>query len=97
MVIGHQDCGAVISTMKGIEVPGSIGIILNNIQPAIRNYLGQEDDKVAIRKATQANVLYQINQLNKSPIISQLKAKNKLTVLGGYSNFDTGEIMLING
>ena len=97
MVVGHQDCGAVISTMKGIEVPGSIGIILNNIQPAIRNYLRQEDDKVAIRKATEANVLYQINQLNKSPIISQLKAKNKLKVVGGYSNFDTGEIMLING
>lgn len=96
MVIGHQDCGAVISTMKGIEVPGSIGIILNNIKPAIANYLGQEDDKVAIKQATKANVLYQINQLNKSPIISELKAKNQLKVIGGYSNFTTGEITLIN-
>ncbi|MGK7875649.1 MAG: carbonic anhydrase [Xenococcaceae cyanobacterium] len=96
MVIGHQDCGAVISTMKGGEVPGSIGIILNNIKPAIRNYLGQEDDKVAIKKATEANVLYQINQLNQSPIISQLKAENKLKVVGGYSNLATGEITLIN-
>ena len=61
MVIGHQDCGGVISTMKGVEVPGSIGIIIDNIKPAIANYLGQEGDKVAIQKATEANVLYQIN------------------------------------
>ncbi len=67
MVIGHEDCGAVISTMKGGEVPGSIGIIINNIKPAIANYLGQEGDKVAIKQATEANVLYQINQLNQSP------------------------------
>ncbi len=95
MVIGHQDCGAVISTMKGAEVPGSIGIIIDNIKPAIANYLGQEGDKVAIQKATEANVLYQINQINQSPVISQLKAENKLKVVGGYSNFATGEIILM--
>ncbi len=95
MVIGHQDCGAVISTMKGAEVPGSIGIIIDNIKPAIANYLGQEGDKVAIQKATEANVLYQINQINQSPVISQLKAENQLKVVGGYSNFATGEIVLM--
>ncbi len=96
MVIGHQDCGAVISTMKRAEVPGSIGVILNNIKPAIENYLGQEDDKAAIKKATEANILHQINQLNQSPVISQLKAENKLKIVGGYSNLKTGEITLIS-
>lgn len=95
MVIGHQDCGAVISTMKEAEVPGSIGIILDNIKPAITNYLGKETDIEAIEKATIANVSYQIEQLNKSPIISQLKAENKLKIVGGYSNLETGEILLI--
>ena len=96
MVIGHQDCGAVISTMKGVEVPGSIGLIINNIKPAIANYLGQEANKSAIKKATEANVLYQIARLNQSPVISQLKAENKLKVVGAYSNFVTGEITLID-
>ncbi|MGK7873725.1 MAG: carbonic anhydrase [Xenococcaceae cyanobacterium] len=54
------------------------------------------DDKVAIKKATKANVLYQINQLNQSPVISQLKAENKLKVVGSYFNFDTGEIMTLS-
>lgn len=96
MAIGHQDCGAVISTMKEAEVPGSIGVILNNIKPAIGNYLGQHEDKVAVRKATEANVLYQLDRLNRSPIISQLKTENKLKVVGGYSDLETGEITLIS-
>ena len=57
---------------------------------------GQEDDKVAIKKATEANVLSQIARLNKSPLISQLKAENKLKLVGGYSDFATGKIRLIN-
>ena len=95
MIIGHQDCGAVISTMKQAEVPGSIGSILDNIKPAIGNYLGQEADKAAIKKATETNVLAQIDQLNQSPVISQLKSENKLKLVGAYSNLATGEITLI--
>jgi len=95
MVIGHQDCGAVISTMKQLEVPGKIGLILDNIKPAIANYLGKADDKAAVKKATEANVLYQIEQLKKSPVIAELIAKNKLKIVGAYANLKTGEITLI--
>jgi len=96
LVIGHQDCGAVISAMKSAEVPGSIGLILDNIKPSIKNYLGQQDNPQAIKKATEANVLYQINLLNQSPVISKLKAENKLKVVGAYSDFKTGAITLIS-
>ena len=95
MVIGHQDCGAVISTMKELEVPGKIGLILDNIKPAIANYLGKAYDKAAVKKATEANVLFQIEQLKKSPVIAELIANNKLKIVGGYSNLKTGEITLI--
>ena len=90
MVIGHQDCGAVISTMKELEVPCKIGLILDNIKPAIANYLGKADDKAAVKKATEANVLFQIEQLKKSPVIAELIANNKLKIVGGYSNLKTG-------
>ena len=95
VVIGHQSCGAVVATMQGAEVPGKIGIILDNIRPAIANYLGKADDKAAVKKATEANVLYQIEQLKKSPVIAELIANNKLKIVGGYSNLKTGEISLI--
>jgi carbonic anhydrase len=95
VVIGHQSCGAVISTMKELEVPGKIGLILDNIKPAIANYLGKADDKAAVKKATEANVLFQMEQLKKSPVIAELIANNKLKIVGGYSNLKTGEITLI--
>jgi carbonic anhydrase len=96
LVIGHQDCGAVISTMKQLEVPGSIGLILDNIKPAIANYIGKGEDIKAIKQATEANVRYQIKQLNKSTIIAQLQADKKLKIVGAYSNFKTGEIILLD-
>jgi carbonic anhydrase len=96
MVIGHQDCGAVISTMKQLEVPGSIGLILDNIKPAIQPYLGKGEDLTAIQKATEANVRHQIQQLNQSPILVQLQTEQKLKIVGAYSNFTTGEIILLN-
>jgi carbonic anhydrase len=94
VVIGHQSCGAVVATMQGAEVPGKIGLILDNIKPAIANYLGKADDKAVVKKATEANVLYQIEQLKKSPVIADLIANNKLKIVGGYSNLKTGEISL---
>ncbi|MBR8830238.1 MAG: hypothetical protein N5P05_002899 [Chroococcopsis gigantea SAG 12.99] len=95
MVIGHQDCGAVISTMKQVEVPGSIGLILDNIKPAIKDYIGQSTDLANIKKATEANILYQMNKLNQSPIIAQLQSENKLKVVGAYANLSTGQISLV--
>jgi carbonic anhydrase len=95
VVIGHQSCGAVVATMQGAEVPGKIGIILDNIRPAIANYLGKADDKAVVKKATEANVLFQIEQLKKSPVIAELIAKDKLKIVGAYSNLKTGEITLI--
>ncbi len=96
MVIDHQSCGAAIAAMKGSEVPGKIGLILDNIKPAIANYMGQAENKMSIKKATEANVLYQINRLKQSPVISELIANNKLKIVGGYSNLETGEITLLS-
>jgi carbonic anhydrase len=96
IVIGHQSCGAVVSTMKQLEVPGKIGLILENIKPAIADYLGKADDKAAVKKATEANVLYQTEQLKKSPVIAELIAKNKLKIVGSYYDLKTGEITLVS-
>ncbi|MEA5509306.1 carbonic anhydrase [Crocosphaera sp. UHCC 0190] len=95
LVIGHESCGAVIATMKGGEVPGSIGTILAQIEPAITEFMGKQDDEMAVRKAVEANVLHQIEVLKRSPIISDLVAQNKLKVVGAYYDLDTGEISLV--
>lgn len=96
LVIGHESCGAVVAAMKGASVPGSIGAILEQIEPAITDFKGQQDDKSAVKKATEANVLYQVEQLKKSPVISQLIEQKKLKVVGAYYNLDSGEISLLS-
>lgn len=94
MVIGHERCGAVDATIKGAQVPGQIASLLDAIKPAIKNSEGQTGDR--LENATKANVLYQIEQLKKSPVISELIQNNKLKVVGGYYDLDTGMITMVS-
>lgn len=95
MVMGHYGCGAVKAALAGDEVPGSIQSVLAQIEPATANYKGQQDDKEALKKATEANVIYQIGKLKQSPVLSELVAANKLKIVGGYFDFTTGEVALV--
>lgn len=95
MVLGHYSCGAIKATLKGDAVPGSIPSILAQIEPAVKDFKGQQDDKDALKKATEANVIYQVNKLNKSPVLAELIATNQLKIVGGYFDFSTGEVSLV--
>lgn len=92
MVIGHESCGAVKATMEQAQVPGSIGSILDQIKPAIPNYIGQQKDKEMVKKAIEANVKFQVEKLKSSPVISQLITENKLKIVGAYYELATGKI-----
>jgi carbonic anhydrase len=95
MVMGHYSCGAVKAAMAGDEVPGSIGSVLAEIKPAVGDFQGQQEDKEAVKKATEANVNYQISKLKQSPVLSELIATNKLKIVGGYFSFQTGEVTMV--
>jgi carbonic anhydrase len=95
MVIGHEGCGAIKATLKGDEVPGKIGRIVDRIQPAVKSYIGQLDNKEAVKKATEANVLLQIERLKESNVMSESIAKGKLKIVGGYYDLDEGKISLV--
>lgn len=96
MVLGHQDCGAVLATMQGDEVPGQIAAVLTEIEPSVTKYKGQHEDKEAVKKATKSNVLYQVSRLQESPVISELIEAEKLQVVGAYYDLDTREVSLVN-
>lgn len=96
MVLGHYSCGAIKATLKGDEVPGSIPSILAQIKPAVQDFQGQQDDKVALQKATEANVVYQMDKLKKSPVLAELVATGQLKIVGGYLDFTTGKVSLVS-
>lgn len=93
VVIGHKRCGAVDATIKGAQVPGQIGSLLDAIKPAVESSKNQTGDR--LENASKANVILQAQRLKASPVISQLISDNKLKVVGGYYDLDTGAVNIL--
>jgi carbonic anhydrase len=94
MVMGHARCGAVSAAIKGGEFPGQIGSLIAAIQPALKTASIRTNNQ--LEEAVKANVLYQVQMLKKSPVISQLIQENKLKVVGSYYDLDTGAVTLVS-
>lgn len=93
LVLGHERCGAVEATIRGAQVPGQIASLLEAIQPAVEQTTGQPGDR--LENTCKANVLLQIDRLKESPVLSQLIQDNKLNIVGGYYDLDTGAVTLL--
>ncbi|MEH2315858.1 carbonic anhydrase [Nostoc sp.] len=90
MVVGHERCGAIDAAMKGAEVPGQIGSLLEAIKPSVESSKGKSGDK--LENASKANVLAQVEKLKLSPVLSELINAEKLKIVGVYYDLDTGRI-----
>jgi len=94
MVVGHERCGAVKAAIEGGSLPGQIGSLTAAIKPAVETSKSQPGDKV--ENAVKENVRLQIENLKKSPVISQLIQEGKLIVTGGYYDLDTGAVSMVS-
>jgi carbonic anhydrase len=94
VVLGHERCGAITAAVKGGTLPGSIGTLVAAIKPGID--LGEGISDESIEKAVVANVAYQINAVKRnSPLIAERVSKNKLKILGGRYDLDSGKVEII--
>lgn len=82
--IGHTNCGAVASTISGKPVPGVISSLYYHIKPACEHAHGDMD------KAIEENVKLQVKQLYVSPVLQELIQENKLKIIGGVYDLETG-------
>jgi len=94
MVLGHEECGAVKAAIAGVPVPGQISSVLFAIQPAVVSSEGQTGNR--IDNAVRANVLWQMERLKKSSVISDLVDENKLKLVGGRYDLNTGEVTIVS-
>ncbi|MEH2466174.1 carbonic anhydrase [Nostoc sp.] len=94
VVVGHERCGAVDATIKGAQVPGQIGSLLEAIRPSVESTKEQSGDKV--ENACKANILSQIKKLKSSSVLSKLIDEEKLIIVGGYYDLDTGKISRVD-
>jgi carbonic anhydrase len=88
LVLGHERCGAVTAALANQPVPGQIGSILEQIQPAIVATKGRLGDP--LKNAIIANVNNQITTLKSSAVLAKLIEADKLKIVGGYYDLDTG-------
>ncbi|ACC82077.1 carbonic anhydrase [Nostoc punctiforme] len=94
MVVGHERCGAVGAAIKGAQVPGQIGSLLEAIQPSVESTKGKSGDK--LENVCKANILAQVGKLKSSSVLSELIKAEKLKIIGGYYDLDTGRISLVS-
>ena len=93
LVLGHERCGAVTAALANQPVPGQIGRILEQIEPAIISTKNQSGDP--LKNAIVANVNNQITTLKSSPVLAKLIASEQLKIVGGYYDLDTGLVSQI--
>ncbi|NDJ17760.1 carbonic anhydrase [Myxacorys almedinensis] len=92
VVLGHERCGAIAATLKGAQVPGQIGSLLDAIRPAVQPVSSQPGDR--LENTCKANIQHQVERLKASPVMAQLIQNNKLKIVGGYYDLDTGAVTL---
>ena len=95
MVLGHQECGAVKATIQAGELPGQLGSLIDNIQVAVERAKQEGNDNL-LERAITTNVLYQIERLQRSAILSELIDTNQLKIIGANYNLATGEVSIIS-
>lgn len=69
MVLGHERCGAVTAAVQNETLPGDIGSFVKAILPAVDRVKDQSGD--AVENVVVANVHYQIEQLKRSPLLTE--------------------------
>ncbi|MFN6473952.1 MAG: carbonic anhydrase [Nostoc sp. SerVER01] len=94
LVLGHEKCGAVDATLKGAQVPGRIGSLIEAIRLGVERSKNQPGDK--LENACKANVLVQVETLKSSSVLSELINAGKLKIVGAYYDLDTGRVSLVS-
>lgn len=93
MVLGHERCGAVTAAVQNEPLPGEIGTFVEAILPAVKRVQKQPGDPVD--NVVAANVVYQIEQLQRSPLLAERVRLGKLQIVGGRYDLDTGTVTLL--
>ena len=98
MVLGHEACGAVKSTISSIKdrstLPGHLPALVASLTPAVTAATGQSGD--LLTNATAENVRLNVEKLRTAtPILSAATAEGRLKVVGGIYRLSTGQVDLL--
>ena len=106
VVLGHSQCGAVLTTLEELRRPGelqsrNLRAIVDRVRPAVEGLLEDgpslEPDAL-VRRAVRANIRASASHLRHgSQLLEQLIAEDGLLVVGAEYSLDTGEVDFFDG
>jgi MFS superfamily sulfate permease-like transporter len=97
VVLGHTHCGAIKGACDNVEL-GHLSHLLNKIKPAIEQEttiaLNRNGQNIQfVDRVAELNVINTIDKIRKeSSIIRELEMQNKIKLVGGMYNLETGEV-----
>ncbi len=95
LVLGHSNCGAVDSALKGLHFDNHIQEIINAIHPAIASI--PHDAPCSLERAIQANVRFVQEKLQYSqPVLAKKLAQGQLHIVGAYYDLSSGKVELLD-
>jgi carbonic anhydrase len=89
LVLGHGSCGAVKAAIQGKGVPGQISALFPHIQPAIDQAGSDLTSTIKANAEIQAKLLQE-----SSPVIAPMVKENKLKVVAGVYDLESGKVTL---
>ncbi len=99
MILGHENCGAVKSAIKQVDVGSeNVTSLLNEIEPAIQKVDGERNakNKEYFDAVVKNNVFQTIEDIReRSPLISGLEKDGKVKIVGAYYSLTDGKVTII--
>lgn len=100
VVLGHTNCGAITGACNNIKL-GHITSLLEKINPAIEMETQTVSERngnnqIFVENVTANNVRFVLDEIRKqSGILSELEKENKIKIVGGIYNVETGKVNFI--
>ncbi|MDO4695522.1 carbonic anhydrase family protein [Porphyromonas sp.] len=96
LVLGHHDCGAIKSAIKGVEL-GNITSLMEEIKPSVEatQYEGERTygNKEFADAVVVENVIQTMNEIRRdSPILKKLEDEGKIKICGAVYEMTTGKV-----
>src|SRR5688500_941416 len=106
VVLGHSQCGAVLSTLEQLQQPvanqsRNLRSIVDRVRPSVEALLATElrhDPDALVRQAVRANIRVSVSHLRHgSEIIEGLVQTEGLLVVGAEYSLETGVVDFLEG
>lgn len=93
VVLGHDSCGAVTAVVKGGEVEGHLGSLVNFIEPAVEQAREMGNESELLDNSIDNNVYNIVDELKASqPILSEKVEKGELLIVGARYHLESGDV-----